>query len=66
VYHGFRFTVTGKVEVTAQTGQSRKLVEIFIKEECQPDTFSFSVLSDQVHSIVPVSTAHQRQTVCTE
>jgi hypothetical protein len=44
----------------APVGELREHVE---QEERQPHAFAAAVLADQVHAVVPVAAAHQRQAV---
>ena len=40
--------------------------EHFIKEESQPDAFAFTVLTHEVHTVIPVTGAHEWKAVLTE
>ena len=47
-------------------GHLGELREHFIKEKAQPDAFPFAVFAHQVHAVIPVAGAHERQAVLTK
>ena len=47
-------------------GQLAETIQHVVKEECQPDAFPAAVDADKIHSVVPIATAHQRQTMFAE
>src|SRR4030065_303975 len=51
------------VPVARQTGKQLKILD---QEPRQPHAFATALLADQVHAVVPVAAAHQRQPVGTE
>ena len=57
---------SASADVAAPPGQLGELREHVVKEERQPDAFAFAVLADQVHAVIPVAAAHQRQAVVAE
>ena len=56
----------GKGDVVARARQFGKLGEHVVEEERQPDAFAAALFAHQVHAVVPVAAAHQRQTVFAE
>ena len=52
--------------VAVQSGQNGKLFQHVVKKKRQPDAFAFSFFADEIHTVVPIAAAHQRQTVFAE
>ncbi len=52
--------------VAAAAGKLGELRQHVVQEEREPDAFALAVLADQVHAVVPVAAAHQRQAVGAE
>ncbi|MOA56089.1 hypothetical protein D3C78_1800040 [compost metagenome] len=48
-----------------QASGHRKLHQHLIAEETEPDTFTCTQMADAIHAVVPVTGAHQRQSVTT-
>ena len=49
-----------------RAGNLSEAHEHFIKEKSQPDAFAFALFAHQIHAVVPVTGAHERQAVLTE
>ena len=58
-------TALDEGQVTPYVGNLSEPHEHFIKEEAQPDAFTFAVCAHKVHAVVPVTGAHERQAVLT-
>ena len=52
--------------VAARARQLGELREHFVQEEAQPDAFALALIAHQVHAVVPVAGADQRQAVLAE
>ena len=63
---GLGLAALGEGGVAAQRGQLGELRQHVVEEEAQPDAFALALLADQVHAVVPVAGAHQRQAVRAE
>ena len=59
----FRLTAFRERHIAARCAPLSELHEHVVKEEAQPDAFAFAMLADQIHAVVPVAGAHQRQAV---
>ncbi len=57
------FATFGEGGLTLQARHRRELREHRVQEESQPNAFTFTVITHQIHAIVPVTGAHQRQAV---
>eukprot|EP00825_Cyclidium_porcatum_P015593 TRINITY_DN18937_c0_g2_i1.p2 TRINITY_DN18937_c0_g2~~TRINITY_DN18937_c0_g2_i1.p2 ORF type:complete len:499 (+),score=45.42 TRINITY_DN18937_c0_g2_i1:295-1791(+) len=53
----------GKERVAAGARQPGKLGQHIVEEEGQPDTLAAPEVADQVHAVIPVAPAHERQAV---
>ncbi|MNR16140.1 hypothetical protein D3C85_1327160 [compost metagenome] len=53
----------GKCVIPVQASGHRKLLQHLIAEEAQPDTFTCTQMADAIHAVIPVTGAHQRQSV---
>ena len=47
-------------------GDGFELHEHVVEEEGEPDALALAVLADEVHAVVPVAAAHERQAVLAE
>src|SRR5437764_1347894 len=56
-------TPFGRGHVAALAGKCTELSEHFIKKESQPNAFALPVHAHQVHAVIPISRAHQWQTM---
>ena len=56
----------GKGDVLPRARQLGELREHIVKEKGQPDTFAAALFADQVHAVVPIAAADQRQAVFAE
>ena len=52
--------------VAAPAGQFDELRQHLVEEEPEPDALALAVLADQVHAVIPVAAADQRQAVSPE
>src|SRR3990167_6560418 len=53
----------GEGGVILQARHRRELRKHGVQEESQPDAFAFTVMAHQIHAVVPVTGAHERQAV---
>ena len=56
----------GEGHITLRPGHLGEPREHFIKEKTQPDAFPFALGAHQVHAVIPVAGAHERQAVFTK
>ena len=61
-----RSYISQRRRVPSPPSKIDKLIEHIVKEKRQPDAFAFAFLADQVHAVIPVATAHERQTMGAE
>ncbi len=52
--------------IAAVAGEFAELPQHVVEEEREPDAFALAVLADQIHAVVPVAAADQRQVVNAE
>ena len=57
---------SAKADVVVPARQFGKLGQHVVKEESQPDAFAAALFADQIHPVIPVAAAHQRQAMCAE
>ncbi len=60
------YALAGKVDFIALPRQFGKPHQHVVKKESQPDTFTPSFFSDQIHSVIPVTAPNQRQAMGAE
>src|SRR5439155_1351304 len=65
-FRGLAGTFLGEGSIIPFAGQLAETIQHVVKEECQPDAFPPAVDADKIHSVVPIATAHQRQTMFAE
>ena len=61
-----RGSVRRRQRPVALPRQLGKLRQHVVEEEGEPDAFAAAVFADQVHAVVPIAAAHQRQAVFAE
>ena len=60
---GFVHAAFGEALSPRAVRELGKMLEHVVEEEGQPDAFALAVFADQIHAVVPVATADQRQSV---
>ena len=63
---GFDCVSVGDGHVAATSGEVGKSRQHIEEEEREPDAFALAMLAHEVHSVVPVAAAHERQAVNAE
>src|SRR5215213_2213556 len=59
-------TFVSKGLIAPSAGDNRESFQDIVEKESQPDAFSLTMLSDQIHAIIPVAAADEGQPVLAE